>query len=1467
MLRLNPELFQNDLACSRFRLAPAGPHRNLSRVSVFSHPSLSFRFLIVLRAAIGGLSLLASARSSPASLVINEIHYAPEPKTSKVEFVELHNPGEMAVDLSGWRIAGGAAGTIPSGISIAPGGFLLFCQDTATVTASWLATSDETNATYGFSSTTGSSNPGTVLGGQDNWFQTSGGTALRVRNDPVVPGFTGNRGYSAETTIHTATRMNHASFSYAFPTHANILRLSFVGQVKNSATTTLGLGSDANSNGRIDAADAAGEFGFEFGFSKNNWFIRQAAQGTTTNSPVSLGSSTWYCELRVDLAAHRGDGAGSLFIQQLGTNTGVPVTDGLKPVASLQNINLGIKRMAANGGNSDPGAWNGIYTRLAAGSIDALGIAHSVLTAKPDLPPLIPQAGTISNQGDQIKLLDSGGKLVDSVDFRPEFPWPVGASVGGNSMQLIHPSLDNDLGGSWRAAAPTPGAQNSVFAANAPPQIRQVAHSPKQPTTRQPIVITAKVTDPDGGVSATVNYQPVMPGNFIPAWLPLPPSTLLATPNAPRPPNPAFDDISNWTSLEMNDAGLDGDAVAGDGIFSATVPAQPNRVLLRYRIQAVDAEGAEIRVPYADDPSLNFACFIHDGVPAWSAAASPLDPEGADRIYPASELTRLPVHTLITRNSDLLECYAYSSLGHSAWQIPYTNSDARSAFNWEGAFVNNGVVYDHISYRLRQNSDRYSGNGKRSMRFRFNEGNLYQATDEAGGKLSFKWRKLNTAKMSRFGSETKYGIREVANSKLWRMFGVDTPLFYHAHMRVVDGSSEAPSGADGQYHGDFFGLALFYEDFDGAFLANRKLPKGNIYKWKEGVTNLADLRQYQARDSVADFSDFISAKSQLSPSSSEMWLRANVDWDQWYRYHTICEAVRHYDFGWQSTHWKNRGWYFMPDTTNPLGILRHIPHDHDASWIVGYKEGQSIVGVDFAKQAIFTAPEKTAFTMEYRNTVRECRDLLWTPETVNDVLARISADIAVFSLADRDRWQGAPAAAGYEAPMGELRTVVEEMTSFAFVADLVNGSNLPGGRGAYLDQLANDPSIPPRPEIAYAGPSGFPLNAVILRSSPYSAATHPFGAIQWRLAEITDPAAPAFDPVAPPLYEAAAVWNSGALTMFQDQITVPLLSLRAGRSYRARVRHRDVTGRWSHWSDPLQFTASAPDVSLYQQSLVISEIMYNPGGGDQNLEFVEIMNIGPVEIDLNPVRFTKGIDFDFAGSTITSLAPGARALVVRNLASFQAAYGTTLPVAGEYWTSDENNLSNAGEQLKLSYGPGIAIRDFNYSDRAPWPTTPDGGGPSLVLVAPRAMPDHSLPQNWRASTAHGGNPGTTDALLFTGDPAADADQDGVPALVEFLVGTDDLDPADSAGRPQFCWVTLGRERFPGLSYMRRTQIEDVTEQLQVSTDLIRWTDLPFVNQTPDSLQTDGRQPVLLRSSLPIDDPQLQFLRLKVTLVR
>ena len=193
--------------------------------------------------------------------------------------------------------------------------------------------------------------------------------------------------------------------------------------------------------------------------------------------------------------------------------------------------------------------------------------------------------GRLSSDGEDIDLRDANARLMDHVDYRQGFPWPIAAGGEGPSMELIHPTLDNSLGGSWRASsAPTPGAPNGVFATNAPPQIRQVNHDPQQPQASVATTITARVTDPNGVSEVQLHYQVVLPGHFIPYLLPLPMRDLRRTPDAPREVNPQYTDPANWTTLPMVDDGSGGDVQSGDGIYTAVIPGQQHRTLMRYRI-------------------------------------------------------------------------------------------------------------------------------------------------------------------------------------------------------------------------------------------------------------------------------------------------------------------------------------------------------------------------------------------------------------------------------------------------------------------------------------------------------------------------------------------------------------------------------------------------------------------------------------------------------------------------------------------------------------------------------------------------------------------------------------------------------------------------------------------------------------------------------------------------------------------
>ncbi|MCH2025172.1 MAG: lamin tail domain-containing protein, partial [Verrucomicrobiales bacterium] len=75
--------------------------------------------------------------SNVSEIVINEIHYDVPDKTLRAEFVELYNPTDSAVDLSGWRLSSAVNYTFPNGTSIQAGGFLVIAEDPQTILSEW----------------------------------------------------------------------------------------------------------------------------------------------------------------------------------------------------------------------------------------------------------------------------------------------------------------------------------------------------------------------------------------------------------------------------------------------------------------------------------------------------------------------------------------------------------------------------------------------------------------------------------------------------------------------------------------------------------------------------------------------------------------------------------------------------------------------------------------------------------------------------------------------------------------------------------------------------------------------------------------------------------------------------------------------------------------------------------------------------------------------------------------------------------------------------------------------------------------------------------------------------------------------------------------------------------------------------------------------------------------------------------
>ena len=233
------------------------------------------------------------------------------------------------------------------------------------------------------------------------------------------------------------------------------------------------------------------------------------------------------------------------------------------------------------------------------------------------------------------------------------------------------------------------------------------------------------------------------------------------------------------------------------------------------------------------------------------------------------------------------------------------------------------------------------------------------------------------------------------------------------------------------------------------------------------------------------------------------------------------------------------------------------------------------------------------------------------------------------------------------------------------------------------------------------------------------------------------------------------------------------INLATSATYNSRVLEGGV------WS-ALQSMDILTGVPANATNLVISEIYYNePGSGETN-EFIELTNISGAEINLSNLTFIEGLTYTFPVGIV--LAPGAQ-LVLRPI---------------DYIGS----LDNGGERITLNDASGAIIESVTYGDSLPWPEVADGGGHSLVRISPASQLSPHDATSWRASTAVGGNAGTTDSTIFPGG--------GDAALLSYAFGGSDLDLG----------AVLGTVVVP-----RNLAADDVIVTVQTSIDLINWIDL------------------------------------------
>jgi len=185
--------------------------------------------------------------------------------------------------------------------------------------------------------------------------------------------------------------------------------------------------------------------------------------------------------------------------------------------------------------------------------------------------------------------------------------------------------------------------------------------------------------------------------------------------------------------------------------------------------------------------------------------------------------------------------------------------------------------------------------------------------------------------------------------------------------------------------------------------------------------------------------------------------------------------------------------------------------------------------------------------------------------------------------------------------------------------------------------------------------------------------------------------------------------------------------------------------RFSHWEgipstepdlivslmSPLTLTAVFEPVSPDEGALVINEINYHSSNSSDCGDWLELYNGTSSPIELEGWTLTDGSDDNQFILPQLALAPDNYLVITHDSLAFRSIHGSDIPLVGDF----DFNFSNGGEIIRLFNSDNIFADSVRYDDEEPWPTEPDGNGPTLELIHP--ILDNGDVSNWTTSEGLG----------------------------------------------------------------------------------------------------------------------------------
>lgn len=1247
------------------------------------------------------------------SVAINEV-FAHSDDSLSENFVELYNHNNQPADLSGVFLSDDAAiqkFRIPDGTIISPTGFVFFTQSTLGFGLSalggrvFLVNSNQTRVidAVGYEAQASGFSAGRFPEGAGPFRELASRTPGAPNSNPLLRDIvineimhspiSGNNNdeyielYNKGTnTVNLANWIFTAGISFSFPSNTSIAPDGYLVVAKNktnlfahhsnlNATNTVGnfVGGLAGGGERIALSmPAPWVIPFGGGFLTNIIYVvenevtygKGGRWGTWSGGG---GSSLELVDPRSDNRqpanwadsdeTHKSQWTNFEWTGPLGETLGSPIND------NVQIVLMGIGECLIDevelhngaGANliANPGFEQGSANWVFQGSHDFSSIENEGYAGSKSLHVRAGSRG--DNGGNRIRTTALSTSAAGTVTLRAKARWLRGwpevlLRIHGGGAEVVGVmSTPSNLG--------TPGARNSQAVLNAGPAVFEVQHSPVLPAANEPVVVTARAFDPDGISSLMLKYR--------------------------------IDPSANYVSLPMLDDGTGGDAVAGDGLYSATLPGQAAGGTIAFYIQAVDNLNATNLFPQDVFPKapLN-RCFPNDsitreGVLRWGDVQMP----GSFATY----------HLWLTyANSN-----RWAFRGHPPTENP--NTSGLDNAEMDGTFVYNNARAVYNALPLYAGSPWHRGQmttgpcGVNRVDFVMN----FPADDRMLGTTDFVLNNpgnpggTTTSDTSAQTEQTSYIIFNeiglVYNHRRYihyfingsqRSTTADRPgnfIFEDSQQPNGDVVHEwYPNDASGELYKiedwfEFNDNGYDFSDNNDADLSRRTI-NGSLYI--APYRFMFRKRSLNPGDSTTNYTNFFALVNAASPTAAysptgpsktapipDLALFDSIaNYEQWMRIFAVQRTVGNWDSYGYSRGKNDYTWKGVNGRFEQL------------TWDIDFTMG---VGGNGAGQSLF--------------------------DSVSDprVIGMYSTPAIV-----RACWRA-------------FQDIVDGPLNNAFLDPILDAK----AAALTLNRINIDPNTLATVKTYTSQRRAFILTQLATVAASFSLSPTNYATANTNLL-ILSGAAPIiiknmtaiFNNVAYPIpFTGVTNWSIRlVLSPGENQIVIQSFD-RFGNELTGFRRTNNV-----NYVGPVV----AP-----QEAIVFNEIMYNPTA--TNASYIEIFNNSDAAFDVSSWRL-DGLDYVFPSGSV--LAARSYLTLAKSTAAFAAAYGLKVPVFGQF----NGQLNTAGQTIAL-IKPGatplddLVVDEVRYEASLPWALGANGQGAALQLIDPSQ--DNSRVSNWADGSA------------------------------------------------------------------------------------------------------------------------------------